>query len=123
MERLEPPTLGGAELLGQGESRELLERAADLLEPFFERDRARRERRGALRVGADRTERLAEEPGAIRLVGGAIRAHEEDGLARLEVVALDRRDEGLLVLRGDGAESVGERGPDRSVRDAPLDPR
>jgi hypothetical protein len=122
VKRLESSSLGGAEVLGQRERREALERPADLLEPYLERERSRREWRGVLVIVTDKGERLAQESSSLRLVGRPVGAHEADRLARLEVVALDRGDEGFLLSRRDRAERVGERGTDRAVRDTALDP-
>jgi hypothetical protein len=122
VERLEPAALGGAEVRRKREARERGEGVLDLLELPLEREGARREGRGALRVGPHDLERIAQERPALALGRDPERVHQHERVAGLEVVALDRRDEALLVLRRDRAESVGERGADRAVGELPLDP-
>ena len=60
MERLESPSLGGAEVGRERERGEALESTADLLEPELEGETSRGERRRVLVIGPDDRERVAQ---------------------------------------------------------------
>lgn len=122
MRGFEPAALGGREAhVGEDEPAEILERGARsreaLLEPRGERTDL------ALRRSHDR-ERIFEQR-ATRLVARARaeRTHEREGLAALEAVAFDGRDDRLLGRTRDAAERERQRDADRPRVDARGDRR
>lgn len=114
-DRLEAATLGGREVIGQGEAREVAQCLGEATKAPLQHDGARREHRRR-RLGAHGVHRRGEETLAIRLVGDAICADENDGVASAEAMAQGGVDQRVLVFLRQGAQRVREGRADLSRR-------
>lgn len=116
--RSQAPLLGWREVRGQGEGRQILERATQPLELGFELRDTRRQR-GRHSRPHDR-KRRAQKLAALRLARRAIGVDERQRFAGLQAVRLNGRDEGLLVAVGHQREGLRQRGAHRASRQPVL---
>jgi hypothetical protein len=94
---LETALLGWREVLGEREGGEFLEGSVDPIEATLRLDRAVRERRGT-RLGAQSSERLAQERTAVGLIGDNEELHECEDFWLGQAVALGAIEQLVLVL-------------------------
>lgn len=118
----EPAPLGvGEARVGQSEGGELEQRPLQASDALLEAGGERADGRGALGLGTDGSEGVAEERRALTLgAGRAPGGEEHQGLALGEAMAQDGLQDRFLVLVGQGAQGVGERGTDAPLREALL---
>jgi hypothetical protein len=114
---LEPAPLGVGETGGRElEGGKLHERLAHALEAFLDPRGEAAGRGVAVRLRAQRGQRVAQQLAALPLgVGGAQGGHESQRLALGETMASGAGEQPLLVLGTQGAQRVSERGSDASL--------
>jgi len=110
VEGVEAAPLGRREVVGQREGGEVVEGAADVLEPALELDGAGRD--GGRRSGAQPTERIAQELAAVGLVGDAEGLDEQQALSSRQPVPLGAVEELVLFLGLQLAQGTRERRAD-----------
>ena len=97
VESLEAPAFGRGEVVGEREGGEVIEAAADALEPALELGRAGGDGRGR-RLWAQAAERVAQEQASVGLVAGAKELDEHQRLPRGQAMALGAVEDAVLVL-------------------------
>lgn len=76
---LEPPPLGGGEIVWQAQLAQIDQGVAQMHEPLLQHLRTRRD--GGGRLGPHQPQRCTQKVAAILLVGGAVGIHQDLGLA------------------------------------------
>jgi hypothetical protein len=113
VERFEAAPLGGRQVLREREGAQRGEGAAHFLEALLEDERTRRDR-GRWRYGAQRIVGCAQDLLAVRGTGGLIGSDQARGVAMAETVAVDRRQERVLVFGGKHSEVLRQHRADLS---------
>lgn len=108
VQRLEATLLGGCEVIGEREGREVSEDLAHGLQTPLDLGGPRRGGGGA-GLGMQATERVTKELATVGGIGGLIALDDNQGVACLEAVPLDAGEDSVLVLVAELAERARQR--------------
>jgi len=118
--RLQAAFFGRSELLRNGELGEAHQGLLDVLKTPLEHGGGGRDGRAGCGLRPQHSQGRSQEPAPVRFVGHTVGGDQRQSLGELQSVALHGAQRGLLLLGGQGAQGVGQRGTDLSLGKLPL---